>query len=228
MKRIITRTAVGLFFAAIIGLLAWPVVGEYISRRNINASVAEWNRQIEASDTESIRIHRNLAGWYNLNLSLEQPEDGFEEAYDSILNYENHVMCLLEIPSLGITLPVYHGVSDAILQKGVGHLPETAFPIGGEGNHAVLVGQMELPGKRLFTDASTMKAGDLFYIWVPGEVLAYRIKTVRSVQPEVVNKLLPVSGEDLCTLVAVSPQGEYSECLLIQGQRMEADRRKCW
>lgn len=220
MKKYITRTAIGLFFAVLIGLLAWPVVSEFVVRRNIRESIESWSRQIEASGPETIRIHRNLAGWYNLNLSIERPEEGFEKAYNSILNYED-IMGLLEIPSLGTTLPIYHGVSDSILEKGVGHLPETSFPIGGEGNHSVLVGKAELPGKRLFAEVSAVKEGELFYIQAPGEMLVYQVEAAYRVPPEEVDSLRPMNGEDLCTVVAVSPYGGDSGCLLIQGRRTE-------
>ena len=220
MRKTITHTAIGLFFAVLIGLLAWPVVSNFITRKNIKASIEGWNRQVEACGPETVRIHRNLAGWYNLNLTGERPEEGFERTYGTIMDYGD-IMGILEIPTLGTTLPIYHGVSDSILEKGVGHLPETCFPLGEEGNHPVLVGKMELPGKRLFTEVSAVKEGDYFLIQIPGQILVYQVEAAYRVPPEEVNGLGPVNGEDLCTVVAVSPRGGDNGCLLIQGRRTE-------
>ena len=85
----------------------------------------------------------------------------------------------------------------------------------------MLVGKMELPGKRLFTEVSAVKEGDYFLIQIPGEVLAYQVEAAYRVPPEEVNGLGPVNGEDLCTVVAVSPRGGDNGCLLIQGRRTE-------
>ena len=221
MRKKLMQIAIGIFFIVGIGMLALPVIFEHADRQNIKKAIQEMNEQLMQCDEESIERQKHLAQWYNLNLSAPKPEENFTDAYIAILDYKDHMMGQIQFPTLGVTLPIYHGVSDDILEKGMGHLPETAFPIGGEGNHSVLVGETELPCKELFTDVSQLKQGDLFYIHILQESLVYQVDKVEKAMPDQVDDISSVSGEDLCTLVTCTPGSNRSDCLLIQGRRTE-------
>ena len=140
--------------------------------------------------------------------------------YDSLLNVTPAgVMGYVEIPSIGVFLPIYHGVSNDILMKGVGHLPETSMPVGGPSTHAVLAGHSGMSGARLFTDLPKLKSGDMFYIHVYDRELTYTVDQVKRVAPTDTSALQIVDGEDYVTLVTCVPVGVNSHRLLVRGKR---------
>ena len=127
----------------------------------------------------------------------------------------------LEIPCISVDLPIYHGVEESVLRNGVGHLKETPFPIGGEGNHSVLSTHRGLPEARLFTDLDKMEIGDEFYIHILNDVLAYRVDQIKVITPDRTDYLKPVEGEDHVTLLTCTPYGINSHRLLVRGIRTE-------
>lgn len=130
------------------------------------------------------------------------------------------VMATVEIPSLGLRLPVYHGVEESSLHRGAGHLPQTALPVGGEGTHCVIAGHRGLPGALLFTDLGRAEVGDVFWLRVLDRVQAYEIHNIRVVEPDDVSALAPVAGQDLATLATCTPLGVNSHRLLLMGHRV--------
>lgn len=159
-----------------------------------------------------------MAEAYNLSLLQGAVETG---EYEQILNISDGIMGYLKIPRIHVSLPIYHGTGEEILRKGVGHLPESAFPIGGKGNHTVLTGHTGLPSARLLTDLRDLEEGDCFYISILGDSLCYRVEKIQVVLPEKADSLIPVPGEDLCTLVTCTPYGINSHRLLVTGKRTE-------
>jgi len=130
-------------------------------------------------------------------------------------------MGYIEIPVIDVYLPVYHGVDESVLSKGVGHISKTAFPIGGVGNHSVLTGHTGLPSAELFTDLVEVQEGDTFYVHIAGETVAYQVDQILVVLPEEVDNILPVPGKDYCTLVTCTPYGVNSHRLLVRGYQVE-------
>ena len=128
-------------------------------------------------------------------------------------------MGYVEIPSIGVFLPIYHGVSNDILMKGVGHLPETSMPVGGPSTHAVLAGHSGMSGARLFTCLSMLKSGDVFYIHVYDQDLTYTVDQIKKVVPTDTSELQIVDGADYVTLVTCVPVGVNSHRLLVRGKR---------
>ena len=129
-------------------------------------------------------------------------------------------MGYLEIPGIDVELSIYHGVSDTVLQKGVGHVPTSALPIGGKGNHCILTGHTGLPSAELFTDLTELAVGDQFELHVLDEVLVYEVDQITVVLPHEVDALGPVRGRDYCTLVTCTPYGINSHRLLVRGIRV--------
>ena len=144
------------------------------------------------------------------------------ESYDTLLNVrEDGIMGYVEIPAIGVNLPIYHGTEESTLDRGVGHLLGSSLPVGGTATHCVLTGHSGLAGQKMFSDLNLLKAGDLFFLRVMGETLAYRVTDIYTVLPEDTGKLTIDAGRDLCTLVTCTPYGVNSHRLLIRGERTE-------
>ena len=129
-------------------------------------------------------------------------------------------MGYIEIPKISIRLPIYHGTSEEVLQKGVGHIESTALPIGGEFSHTILTGHRGLPSAKLFTDLDQLGIGDRFYIHVLDQILAYEVDEINTVLPNELQKLQPIKERDLVTLITCTPYGVNTHRLLVRGTRV--------
>lgn len=200
-----------------LGFLLYPGVSSYVSAIRGAQTLRQLEEELALEDAASLALQRKLAEAYNSRLAAgETPGD-----YDAILNYTGHVMGRLEIPSIRVDLPIYHGTGDEALSRGVGHMEASAFPVGGEGNHAVLTGYTSLPSAGLFMNLKRLREGEFIYIHILGEVLTYRVEQIREVLPGETYSLQPEQGKDLCTLVTISPGGINARRLLVRGQRVE-------
>ena len=211
-----------------VGVLSYPALSNYINQRNGSAAIQALNGKMEQTERGTVAKERRRAEAYNAALSDVIDSDAFGAAgngeYYDILDFGNGVMGYIQIPKIGVSLPIYHGVSDQTLTKGVGHLPQSAFPIGGEGSHAVLSGHTGLPTARLFTDLTELEIGDLFYIYVPEQTAAYQVDQIRVVLPSETEDLMAVPGADYCTLVTCTPYGINSHRLLVRGSRIALEQ----
>lgn len=133
------------------------------------------------------------------------------------------VMARLIVPTGKIDLPVYHGTSDEVLQKGIGHLFGTDLPVGGEGTHAVLTGHTGLTSATLFDHLDEVKEGDAIYVQVAGEKLKYEVHDTAVVLPDETDSLKTQQGEDLLTLITCTPYGINSHRLLVHAHRVPMD-----
>lgn len=200
-----------------VGILAYPSVSNLINRSHGSYAIEQLQIKLKSVDTEEKERQRRLAEEYNALLGQEEMED----KYNDILDFSHGIMGYIRIPKIHVDLPIYHGVEEDVLLKGVGHLPNSAFPIGGEGNHAVLTGHTGLPSAKLFTDLTELEEGDLFYISILDETLAYRVDQTKVVLPSEGGDLTRVPGQDYCTLVTCTPYGINSHRLLVRGQRTQ-------
>ena len=132
----------------------------------------------------------------------------------------NGIMAYIEIPSLNITIPIYHGTDKEILQIGIGHIEGTSLPVGGYGTHCAVSGHRGLTSSKLFTDIDQMAEGDVFMIYVLGETLTYQVDQIRIVLPDDLNDLKIESDKDYCTLTTCTPYGINTHRLLIRGHRI--------
>jgi sortase A len=130
-------------------------------------------------------------------------------------------MGYIEVPTIGVTLPIYHGTDEAVLQIAVGHLEWTSLPVGGESSHCVVSGHRGLPSAKLFTDLDKLVVGDLFMFRVLDEILTYEVDQILIVEPHETEALLIQQGKDLCTLITCTPYGVNSHRLLVRGHRVE-------
>lgn len=213
----ITFAAISLLVAGVC-ILLYPGVSNKINQCLGSYAIQSLKKELQNTDSEALELERQRAEHYNEQI-LVDPKEISENEYLEILNFADGMMGYIQIPDIGVDLPIYHGVSEEVLSKGVGHLPGSAIPIGGSGNHAVLTGHTGLPSAELFTHLSELTEGDIFHISVLDEVLTYRIDQIKVVLPGETGDLMPEPGEDLCTLVTCTPYGINSHRLLVRGSR---------
>ena len=228
------RGSLPLLSAAILFLLAgaavflYPVISNLAAEHNQARVVQSYDQTLEETDSEELQKQWALAEEYNENLNGDPVHDPFvpgsgyvlPKNYEEVLNIGG-VMCYLEIPKIDLRLPVYHGTSEEVLEKGVGHLESTALPVGGKSRHCVLTGHRGLPSAELFTRLDEMETGDYFYIRVLGKTLTYRVDQIEVIEPEELDKLVPEAGKDLVTLLTCTPYGVNTHRLLVRGEQCE-------
>lgn len=218
MKKILPWVLFALFLVMGAGLLAYPAISSYVNQVNGSQAIQVLADALAVTDEGELNRHRERAQDYNL--ALIRPDGESPGDYGEILNFGNGVMGYLEIPEIAVSLPIYHGTEEEVLSRGLGHMPQSAFPIGGEGNHAALVGHTGLPSARIFDDLVKLETGDAFTVSILGEVLTYCVDQILVVEPQESEALAPVTGEDYCTLVTCTPYGVNSHRLLVRGTRV--------
>ena len=217
-----------LFVVLLIGLslLLYPTFSDWWNSFHQSQAVTSYVEQVANIDNNEYEKIWNEAWEYNQSL-LRRPnsyllDEEQRREYDSLLNIgSNGIMGYIEVPKIGVTLPIYHGTAEAVLQVAIGHLEWTSLPVGGESSHCVVSGHRGLPSAKLFTDLDKMEIGDTFLLYVLDEVMTYEVDQIRIVEPHVTKDLLIVEGEDLCTLVTCTPYGINSHRILVRGHRVE-------
>ena len=225
MKRTILILLAAFVFLAALGITVYPLVSNYVNDRYASEVRTDYIRKVQELDDTEIQKALVAAQAYNegllpLRYSKEAVQTASEE-YDRMLNLnDSGIMGYVEIPQIQVKLPIYHGTGEDILQKGVGHLTGSSLPIGGEGCHCVLTGHSGVAGNRLFSDLDQLQVGDVFYLYILDQTLAYQVTEINRVLPHETDLLAPVAGKDLCTLVTCYPYGVNSHRLLIRGTRI--------
>ena len=226
MKNKLTTILLILALFAGLSLLLYPTVSDYWNSLHASQAVADYAENVRNLEAEKYEQVLQDAKSYNQMLPYEQTtfalSEEEKEAYDALLDISGTgVMGYIEIPTVNISLPVYHGTEDAVLQIAVGHLEWSSLPVGGESTHCVLSGHRGLPSAKLFTNLDKLVAGDKFIMRVLDEVLTYEVDQILIVEPTDVSTLIIAAGKDLCTLVTCTPYGINSHRLLVRGHRIE-------
>lgn len=212
-----------------ISLLLYPTISDYwnsFHQSRAIASYAEAVTKVEKNDYEEMWKEAEA-----YNRSLLNKDDRWiltkekREHYNEILNIGGTgIMGYVEIPRINITLPIYHGIDEGILQVAIGHIEGSSLPVGGKGTHCVISGHRGLPSARLFTDIDELEEGDLFMMRVLDETLTYEVDQIRIVLPSELQDLAIEEDKDLCTLVTCTPYGINSHRLLVRGHRVANQR----
>jgi sortase A len=129
-------------------------------------------------------------------------------------------MGYIEIPSIQVMLPIYHGIEEEVLQAGAGHIPGTSLPVGGKGTHCVISGHRGLVSAQLFTNLDQLKEGDIFLLYTLDRTLTYEVDQIRIVLPDELDDLEIDPNQDYCTLVTCTPYGVNTHRLLVRGHRI--------
>lgn len=233
MKKSVVRIILIVGFCAGLIISLYPLISNIYSRRNQMDVIDKYQEGVEKIDKLEMINELELANAYNRQLNqaivLTDPFDPnaidmADDVYYDILNYtDDGVMAYINIPKIDINLPIYHGIDNEHMLKGVGHLVGTSFPVGGIDTHAVLSAHSGLSTAELFTNLADLKKGDLFYIHVLNDVLAYEVDKINVVKPDETNDLKIAPGKDYVTLVTCTPYGINSHRLLVRGHRVEYD-----
>ena len=226
MKRL-GRIFAYLFWLAGLGLLLYPFVTSWLYERVSNEqfelyqeAVMSRNWEEELAAAEAYNVGLNLDGNFFYDVfGDERPEE--LEDYWTLLNADDEgLMGYIKIPALSLVLPIYHGTSEKVLEKGCGHLEGSSLPIGGNSVHTVLCGHTGLETAELFTKLDQITIGEKFTISIFGRELTYQIDEIRVVLPEAMGDLSIVENEDYVTLVTCTPYGVNSHRLLVRGSRV--------
>lgn len=209
-----------------LSLLLYPLVSDYWNSIHQSQAIAEYMEDVSELDDSTYEALWEEVQSYNASLLGDEnrffPDEKERRQYEQLLSIsDNGVMGYIEIPSIDVTLPIYHGTSEEVLQAAIGHIEGSSLPVGGPSTHCVISGHRGLPSSRLFTDIDQLSEGDIFTLLVLDETLTYEVDQIRVVEPDDTSLLEIEEGEDLCTLVTCTPYGVNSHRLLVRGHRIE-------
>lgn len=209
-----------------LSLLLYPSVSDYWNSFHQTKAIATYAETVAKLDQEQYDQIWEKAEKYNYSLVGKKSSYTLSAAqkseYEALLNVSGlGIMGYIEIPSIGCSLPIYHGTEQSALQIAVGHLEWSSLPVGGESTHCVLSGHRGLPSAKLFTNLDKLTEGDLFTIRVLDEVLTYEVDRILVVEPQNIEPLQIEKGKDYCTLVTCTPYGINTHRLLVRGHRVE-------
>lgn len=211
-------------------LCCLPTAYSMIGRQHQKDAVATYQKKVEEAEKKDLEEILNKAKEYNdmLYQSRGAVVDGMDtdllsdDSYNEMLDVSgNGIMGSLDIPKINVNLPIYHGTEEEALSNGVGHLKGTSLPTGGENTHCVLSGHRGLPSSKLLVRLDEMEKGDLFFIRICGETLAYRVYEIEVVEPDDASSLDIQAGEDEASIVTCTPYGINTHRLIVTGKRVQ-------
>lgn len=212
-----------------LGLLLYPTAGNLISKITSTVKIQRYQQDISKLNDQKVETMWKAAQAYNARLSGVIETDAFsvgnkqpgqmDAQYMSLLDV-NGLMGYVEIPSIQVYLPIYHGTTSTVLQKGAGHLEGSALPVGGPGTNPVITAHRGLPSAKLFTDLDQLELGDDFYLHILGRTLAYRVDQISVIKPSDTKALDAIPGQDHATLLTCTPYGINTERLVVRGVRV--------
>lgn len=209
-----------------VAVFSYPSISNHIAEKNQTEIIQGYIENITSK--EDLTLEWEKAQKYNENLAGDPVHDPFVpgSGYAIPTNYSevldiNGIMGYIEIPKISVNLPIYHGTSEEVLSKGVGHIEATSLPIGGKSTHCVLTGHRGLPSAELFTRLDELKIGDYFYINVLDAVLTYKVNQILTVLPTELDSLQLEQDKDFVTLITCTPYGINTHRLLVRGERTD-------
>ena len=229
-RKIITIGAAILVFVLALFITLYPVISNYYNERHQSEIHTQYMEVIEQVDNSDLILAKELADEYNAAIV---PGTQLAEAFskEALLwaseDYEHHlnlagdgIMGYVEIPLIQVNLPIYHGTDSDTLEVGIGHLLGSSLPVGGLNTHSVLTAHSGMANQKMFSDLDRLDLGDVFYLQVLGETLAYQVDQINTVLPHDTTFLGIEEGEDHCTLVTCTPFGVNTHRLLVRGVRI--------
>lgn len=232
MKR---KIIISVIFMTGLLIFIYPMISNWFSTKAHYAVMSKHNEILSQMTEEEKEKERERAESYNASLNASSPsiEDPFSDqtsddanqAYYNVLNI-GETMGSIEIPVIDVNLPIYHGVGEDVLQRGVGHMSNSSLPVGGLGTHAVLTGHRGLPSAKLFRDLDKVKIDDVFYIHTLADTLAYKVDDIRIVLPTEVDWFEMDPDKDYVTLITCDPYMINTHRLLVRGERIPYDREE--
>ena len=227
-----SRLLAGLVILASVAVLLYPWASNFVFEHQADSLISTYEKDLSEQSTPELEAMLEQAQRYNAALSADHVQlidpftseslTGISEDYASLLSTsDTEVMAYIEIPKIGVYLPIYHGTDASTLEKGVGHLEGSSLPVGGKDTHSVLSAHTGLNSAKLFTDLVDLEQNDLFFVHVLGQTLAYQVDQILVVEPHDVSALMLEPNRDLVTLLTCTPCGVNTHRLLVRGTRVE-------
>ena len=226
------KTVIFLTLGFLVGvcILLYPAFSDFWNSKAQSHAITDYEsvlQHIEPEDYTAIfeqayTYNEKLAQIYNPLLNHSEVE-GY---YEALSISDNGMIGYLQIDRIGVELPIYHGTSEEVLSRGVGHLEGSSLPVGGESTHSILSAHRGLPSSKLFTDLDRVEIGDVFKITILDQVLTYQVEFIKVIVPTDVSDLQIVEGKDYCTLFTCTPYGINTHRLLVRGVRIETVEEK--
>ena len=220
------------FFLALL-ITLYPIISNYVNEKYASEIHTAYEEIIQQADNSDLLEAKKQAIAYNETITPGTAGEAYSQAalmdasedYESLLNIAgNGTMGYVEIPKISVNLPIYHGTGNDSLERGVGHLLGSSLPVGGESTHAILTGHSGMATQKMFTDLEQLAVGDVFYLHILDETLAYQVDSIKTVLPYDTSLLGIVSGKDYCTLVTCTPYGVNTHRLLVRGTRIPYEK----
>ena len=232
MKKNKTTFIMILFFFVGLLILFYPLISNIYNQKIHSKAIVDYENILKNYDFDKYKNEIEKAQNYNNQLKmLENPLQSFKliEGYNEILNIGNTGMIgHIKIDKINVKLPIYHGISEKVLNKAVGHIEGTSLPIGGKGTHSVLSAHRGLPSSKLFTDLDKIEIGDIFLINVLDKELTYEVDQILIVEPSNIEEIEIDSNEDYITLITCTPYAINTHRLLVRGKRIENTNKKMY
>ena len=226
------KTVIFLTFGFLVGIsvLLYPAFSNYWNSKTQSRAIVDYESVLDYLEPEDYSsIFQEAYDYNEALLTVEFPLRNYEKVpgyYDALRVEGTSIMGYVKIEKIGVELPIYHGTSDSVLNRGVGHLEGSSLPVGGESTHSVMSAHRGLPSAKLFTDLDRLEMGDTFQITVLDQVLTYQVDQVKVITPREIDDLQIVEGKDYCTLFTCTPLGINTHRLLVRGIRIETITEK--
>ena len=226
------KTVIFLTLGFLVGIciLLYPAFSDFWNSKTQSRAITDYESVLDNLDGNEYsaifeRAHAYNKALYETNYPLMDYKNvpGY---YDTLRITDNDMIGYLKIDRIGVELPIYHGTSDDVLNRGVGHLEGSSLPIGGENTHSIMSAHRGLPSSKLFTDLDRMEIGDTFQIIILDQVLTYQVDFIKVIEPTDVSDLQIIEGGDYCTLFTCTPYGINTHRLLVRGVRIETIKEK--
>ena len=230
MRRHKTVILLTLGFLVGICILLYPAFSDFWNSKTQSRAITNYESVLENLKPEDYtgifdKAHAYNKALYETNFPLTDYTQvpGYN---DTLRVADNDMIGYLKIDRIGVELPIYHGTSEKVLNKGVGHLEGSSLPVGGENTHSVMSAHRGLPTSKLFTDLDRVEKGDTFQIVILDQVLTYRVDSIKTIEPTDISDLQIIKGGDYCTLFTCTPYGINTHRLLVRGVRIETIKEK--
>lgn len=229
-RQILSIIGLVLVFLLALGLMLYPIISTRINAKYASEIQTTYEAVIEDTDNRELLATKEAAIRYNESITpgATDTESYSQEAllaasqnYEKLLDIAGDgIMAYVQIPKISVQLPVYHGTNNDSLDRGIGHLLGSSLPVGGDSTHSILTAHSGMASQKMFSDLPQLGVGDVFYLKVLGETLAYQVDQIHTVLPHDTTYLGIEQGEDLCTLVTCTPFGVNTHRLLVRGERI--------
>lgn len=228
-SKVITIILASITFLLALGMTLYPVISNYVNEKYASEIHTEYEEIIQQADNSALLKAKELAIAYNEAIIPGTSDEAYSQSalleasvdYESQLNIAgNGTMGYVEIPKINVNLPIYHGTGNDSLDRGIGHLLGSSLPVGGESTHSILTGHSGMATQKMFTDLEQLVIGDVFYLHILNETLAYQVIEINVVLPHYTSLLGITPGADYCTLVTCTPFGVNTHRLLVRGTRI--------